>query len=62
MTPDDMADYHQYMAEWAWERYYAESNGLATKPYEILANSHDEAYQYWCRQANPGREKARENG
>lgn len=61
MSPDDMANFHEHMAEWCRLRA-SESHGVVSASIMASAWEHDEAYQYWCRQANPGREKARENG
>ena len=55
MTADDMANYHEHMAAWCQEQA-GKDTGILGAVWTQRALEHDEAFQYWCRQANPGRE------
>ena len=53
MTPDDMANFHEHMATYCAAEYVG-NDGLLSETWNLLAKHHNEAFQYWCRQANPG--------
>lgn len=54
MSPDDMADYHEHMAQWCLDeaqRFGGTAKAVAMSRFD----EHNESVRYW-------REKARENG
>lgn len=57
MTADDMANFHEHMAAWCeqWSHETEEAGDKETAiMFVVAARQHNEAFQYWCRQANPG--------
>lgn len=59
MTPDDMANYHEHMSEWCHAQAQ-QDDGILGVFWIRRTIEHNESFQYWCAQANPGREKEKE--
>jgi len=54
MSPDDMADYHAFMAE-KFAIRHRDADGLLAAVWQLLSEAENSKYRYWW-------EKARENG
>ena len=55
MTPDEMANFHEHMAEWCDVVADEQLGWLVAAAMKEVAEPHREAFQYWCRQANSGK-------